>query len=393
MDEARWMLLHACLAFLGSFALCLVFGYWFILLLKKKKIIESHRDLMLGAKDIHKQSVPTMGGLLIIGATIVPVLFLCSLKNIYVILLLITMVWMGSVGFVDDYLKWKYANKSGISEFGKLFWQLALGLVVGWVLCFHKDVVIRKYVISNVLSIDGQDQGCALDYHYQDMKSTQTTFPFLKNNLLDYARICLLLFKSERYAWLLYVLMVVLVIMALSNSYNLTDGLDGLASSIGLVVCLALALLAYLSCHDVHVQYSNLICIPHAGDIMIFCCALAGSCLGFLWYNGYPAQVFMGDTGSLSVGAVMAVIAICLRKEWMLPILGGIYVIESASVILQVAYFKYTKKKYGAGRRIFKMTPIHHHLQKLGWHESKIVIRLTALTLLLAILSLVILVF
>lgn len=391
MDGTKWMLLRACLAFWGSCALCLVLGRWFILFFKRNKVIESHRDLMLGAKDIHKQSVPTMGGLLIIGATIVPVLFLCSLKNIYVILLLITMVWMGSVGFVDDYQKWKYANKSGISGFGKLFWQLVLGLVVGWVLCFHKDVVIRKYATSNVLSIDGQNQVSTLDY--QDMKSTQTTFPFLKNNLLDYAKICLLLFQSEQYAWLLYVLMVVLVIMSLSNSYNLTDGLDGLASSIGLIVCLTLAIFAYLSCYDGHVQYFNLICIPHACDIMVFCCALAGSCLGFLWYNGYPAQVFMGDTGSLSIGAVIAVIAICLRKEWMLPILGGMYVIESASVILQVAYFKYTKKKYGSGRRIFKMTPIHHHLQKLGWHESKIVIRLTALALLLAILSLTILIF
>lgn len=390
MDGTRWMLLHACLAFLGSWFLCLVFGYWFILFFKREKIVESHRDLMIGAKDIHKQSIPTMGGLLIIGATIIPVLCLCSLKNIYVILLLITMIWMGSVGFVDDYFKWKYANKNGISGLGKLFWQLALGLVVGLVFCFHKDVVVRKYATSNVLSIDRPGQVGTLDY--QDIKSTQTTFPFLGNNLLDYAKICLALFKSERYTWLLYVLTIVFVIMALSNGSNLADGLDGLASSIGLVVCLALALFAYLSCHDAHVQYFNLICIPHACDVMIFCCALAGACLGFLWYNGYPAQVFMGDTGSLSIGAVIAVVAICLRKEWVLPILGGIYVIEAASVMLQVAYFKYTKKRYGAGRRIFKMTPIHHHFQKLGWHESKIVIRFTVLTLLLAILSLMILV-
>jgi len=324
--------------------------------------------------------------LIILGAILIPTLLFAQLDNVYVILLVITTVWLGLIGLLDDYIKVFKRDKEGLAGRFKVIGQVGLGLVVGLVLYFNSDVVVRHLKTepstnSNSVVIDSQD-----GKSYEDVKSTKTTVPFFKNNELDYS--ALVPFLPTAYTWIIYVLVVVLVVTAISNGANITDGIDGLAAGTSAIIGLTLAIFAYLSGRVDFSSYLNIMYIPNLGELVIFCTAFVGACLGFLWYNSYPAQVFMGDTGSLALGGIIAVLALAVRKELMIPVLCGIFIIENLSVIMQVSYFKYTRKKYGEGRRIFLMSPLHHHYQKKGIHESKIVTRFWIVGILLAILSL-----
>ena len=383
----KYISFRAAVATLSSFTITFLLGQLFIDFLKNKQVKENNRELGLQEeKQGTKGNTPTMGGILIILATVVPTLLFANLHNIYIILLLITTIWMGSIGFFDDYIK-VFKKKGGISGWLKLLGQVILGFVISTTLYFHKDVVIREFS-TNALSVSTLLKEKTALVH-NDIKSTKTTIPFLKGNRLDYAQISTCLLGKESYTCILYMTIISFIIAAVSNGANLTDGLDGLATSTSVVVGTTLAILAYLSGHIIFSKYLNIMYIPHLGELAIFCCAFVGACMGFLWYNAYPAQIFMGDTGSLTIGAIIAVVAICIRKELLLPILCGIFLMETISVIIQTSYFKYTKRKYGIGKRIFKMTPIHHHYQKLGWHEAKIVMRFLLISLLLAIFTLV----
>lgn len=365
-----------------SLVITITFGNVLINFLRKKQVGEDIRDLGLDGQ-MKKKGTPTMGGLIIIGAILIPTLLFARIDNIYVILLLITTVWLGLIGLLDDYIKVFKKDKEGLAGRFKIIGQVGLGLVVGLVLYFNKDVVIRQQkptqevaVISGEMSVNP----------YEDVKSTKTTVPFFKNNELDYSN--LIPFIPKDFTWIIYVLMVVLVVTTISNGANITDGIDGLAAGTSAIIGLTLAIFAYLSGRVDFSNYLSIMYIPNLGELVIFCTAFVGACLGFLWYNAYPAQVFMGDTGSLAMGGIIAVLALAVRKEIMIPVLCGIFIIENISVILQVGYFKYTKNKYGEGRRIFLMAPLHHHYQKVGIHESKIVTRFWIVGILLAILSL-----
>ncbi|ROT47273.1 phospho-N-acetylmuramoyl-pentapeptide-transferase [Candidatus Cardinium hertigii] len=385
----KYISFRAAMATLSSFAITFLLGELFIDFLKRRQIIESNRALgFKEEKEAVKANTPTMGGFLIILATVIPTLLFAQLHNIYIILLLITTVWMGLVGCFDDYIKVFKKQKNGLSGWIKLLGQITLGCMVGSTLYFHKDVVIRELSTPSYERFTvSEDKVAATTYN--DIKSTKTTIPFFKGNELDYTKISTILWGSESYTWLLYIAIVTFIIAAVSNGTNLTDGLDGLAASTSMIVSATLAILAYLSGHIIFAKYLNIMYIPNLGELTIFCCAFVGACMGFLWYNAYPAQVFMGDTGSLTIGAIIAVLAICIRKELLIPILCGIFLLENVSVILQTSYFKYSKRRYGTGRRIFRMAPLHHHYQKLGWHESKIVTRFLILSLLFAIATLI----
>ncbi|TDG95685.1 phospho-N-acetylmuramoyl-pentapeptide-transferase [Cardinium endosymbiont of Culicoides punctatus] len=385
----KYISFRAAMATMSSFVITFLLGQFFINFLNRKQILESNRFLGLGKEYIGiKSKTPTMGGILIILATVIPTLLFSKLHNIYIILLLITTVLMGIVGFLDDYIKVFKKKKNGLSGWIKLLGQIFLGITVSTILFFHKDVVIRElsitpHEISTVLNDPVPSPA------YNDVKSTKTTIPFFKSNELDYAQISAMLLGSKNYTWILYMLVVCFIIASVSNGANLTDGLDGLTAGTSVIVGTTLAVLAYLSGHIVFAKYLNIMYIPNLGELAIFCCAFVGACIGFLWYNTYPAQIFMGDTGSLTVGAIIAVVAICIRKELLIPILCGIFLLENVSVIVQTSYFKYTRKRYGIGKRVFKMAPLHHHYQKLGWHESKIVTRFLILSLLFAIATLI----
>jgi phospho-N-acetylmuramoyl-pentapeptide-transferase len=320
-----------------------------------------------------------MGGLIIILAIVVPTLLLAKLDNIYIILMLVSVVWMGSIGFLDDYLKVFRKNKEGLRGKFKVIGQVGLGLIVGLTLYFHQDVVVREFAEPTA------DGLATTTETYVDTKSTITTIPFVKDNQFDYE--ILSPFGAD-YTWIIYTLIVIFIVTSVSNGANLTDGLDGLAAGSSAIIVLVLAVLAYVSGRVDFSQYLNIMYIPNSSELVIFSVALAGACIGFIWYNAYPAQVFMGDTGSLMLGGIIAVLAISLRKEFLIPILCGIFVVENFSVVLQVAYFKYTRKKYGEGKRILLMSPLHHHYQKKGFHESKIVTRFWVSGILLAILTL-----
>jgi phospho-N-acetylmuramoyl-pentapeptide-transferase len=311
-----------------------------------------------------------MGGIIIISAIVIPTLLFARIGNVYIILLLISALWMGIIGFIDDYLKVKKKNKEGLRGKFKVIGQVGLGLLVGLTIIFHPDIVIRDFMGET----------------FQDMKSLLTTIPFVKGNEFDYA--WLLPQRLESYDWLIYLLLVIFIVTAVSNGANITDGLDGLAAGTCAIIGLGLAILAYLSGNIIFSDYLNIMFIPYSGELVIFCSAFVGACIGFLWYNSYPAQVFMGDTGSLSLGGIIAVLALVLRKELLIPVLCGILLIENLSVIIQVSYFKYTKKKYGEGRRVFLMSPLHHHYQKKGVHEAKIVSRFWTVGIMLAIITL-----
>lgn len=387
-------------AFILALIIAMIFGRKIINRLQKMQIGETIRDL--GMEDqLKKKGTPTMGGIIIILAILVPTLLFADLTNIYTILMLITTVWMGVIGFADDFLKIKHKNKDGLKGRFKIFGQVGLGLIVGLTLYLSPDAVIRE----NVEHIDTTTQRVEeVSYKAEDVKSTKTTIPFLKNNNLDYADA----FKwageqAQKYGWILFVFMAILVVTAVSNSANLTDGMDGLASGSTAIIGVTLAVLAYLSGNINYAGYLNIMYIPGTGEMVIFAGALIGATIGFMWYNSFPAQVFMGDTGSLTLGGIIAVYAIAIHKELLIPILCGVFFVESLSVIIQRGYFKFTKKKYGEGRRVFLMTPLHHHFQVGGKsgikaifdkphnpvHESKLVVRFWLVGLILAALTII----
>lgn len=365
----QYISFRAGMAALLSLLITITFGKRLINMLHKYQLGESIRDLGLEGQ-MEKKGTPTMGGIIIISAIVIPTLLFAELSNIYILLLIISALWMGSIGFLDDYLKVKKQNKEGLRGKFKIIGQVGLGLLVGLVMVFHEDIVVRDF------------SGEA----FKDENSLLTTIPFVANNEFQYDWL-LPEFLTD-YSWVLYVAVVIFIVTAVSNGANITDGLDGLAAGTCAIIGLTLAVLAYLSGNAIFADYLNIMFIPNSGELVIFCTAFVGACVGFLWYNAYPAQVFMGDTGSLSLGGVIAVLAFVIRKEFLIPVLCGILVMENLSVIIQVAYFKYTKKKYGEGRRVFLMSPLHHHYQKKGIHEAKIVGRFWIVGILLAIFTL-----
>lgn len=370
-------------AIILSLLITITLGKRLINLLRKKQIGESVRDLGLEGQ-MQKKGTPTMGGLIIIAAILIPTLLFAKLDNVYVLLLLISTVWMGTIGFLDDYIKVFKKNKEGLAGKFKIFGQVSLGIIVGLILYFNNDVVVREFNQKEaVVQSSETEQNLP---GFKDVKSTKTTIPFMKNNELDYESV--VDFMGANFTWIFYVLVVIFIVTAVSNGVNITDGLDGLAAGTTAIIALTLAVLAYVSGRFDFSSYLNIMYIPNTGELVIFCSALVGACIGFLWYNAYPAQVFMGDTGSLSLGGIIAVLALAIRKELLIPVLCGIFFIESLSVILQVSWFKYTKRKYGEGRRVFLMSPLHHHYQKKNIPEPKIVTRFWIVGILLAIMSL-----
>jgi phospho-N-acetylmuramoyl-pentapeptide-transferase len=367
----------------------MIFGKRIIQYLRSKQIGETVRDLGLAGQK-EKAGTPTMGGIIIILATLVPVLLFAKLENIYIILLIVTTIWMGIIGFIDDYIKKFKNDKKGLKGKFKILGQLGLGVIVGATLFFHQDVTIREELpVAQQQEIKIND-GVPTGKFGEEKRSMKTTIPFVKNNEIDYAKLVTWINPDyAKYAWLVFIPIVIFIIMAVSNGANLTDGIDGLAAGTSVIIVLTLGIFAWISGNLIFSEYLNVMYIPRAGEITIYIAAFVGALIGFLWYNTYPAQVFMGDTGSLTIGGIIAVIAIAIRKEWLIPILCGIFLAENLSVVMQVSYFKYTKKKFGEGRRIFKMSPLHHHYQKLGYHESKIVTRFWIIGILLAILTIV----
>ena len=379
---------RAALAIILSLLISTIFGKKIISILQRKQVGETIRDLGLdGQKE--KSGTPTMGGLIIILATLVPVLLVAKLDNIYIILLIVTTLWMGAIGFTDDYIKKFKNDKEGLKGKFKVMGQVGLGIIVGLTLFFHSEVTIKEQIpVQDRVAIN-VEQGPSKQF-YPETKSTKTTIPFVKANEFDYADLITWIHTSfEKYAWIVFVFVVIFIITAVSNGANLTDGIDGLAAGTSAIIVLTLGIFAWVSGNIIFSDYLNIMYIPRVEEITIYIAAFVGALIGFLWYNTFPAQVFMGDTGSLTIGGIIAVIAIAVRKEWLIPLLCGIFLIENLSVVLQVGYFKYTKKKFGAGRRIFKMSPLHHHYQKLGYHESKIVTRFWIVGILLAILTIV----
>jgi len=382
---------RAAVAIILSLLISTIFGKRIIRFLQKQQVGETIRDLGLEGQ-VEKAGTPTMGGIIIILATLIPVLLLAELENIYIILLIITTLWMGSIGFLDDYIKKFKNNKEGLKGKFKVLGQVGLGLIVGLTLYFHEDVTIKEelpIVEQRVLLAENPNLPKAqlLD---EAIKSTKTTTPFSKNNEFDYSDLITWINPDlEKYAWIIFILVTIIIVTAVSNGANLTDGIDGLAAGTSAIVALTLGIFAWVSGNIIFSQYLDIMYIPQVEEITIYIAAFVGALVGFLWYNAYPAQVFMGDTGSLTIGGIIAVIAIAVRKEWLIPILCGIFLAENLSVMMQVSYFKYTRKKYGEGRRIFKMSPLHHHYQKSGYHESKIVTRFWIVGILLAIISIV----
>jgi phospho-N-acetylmuramoyl-pentapeptide-transferase len=368
-------------ATITSLLIAAIFGRRIIDLLRKLQIGESIRDLGLQGQ-MEKKGTPTMGGFIILASLLIPVLLFAKLSNVYIILLLITAVWTGLIGFLDDYIKKFKNNKEGLQGKFKVIGQVGLGLIVGLTLSFNENVKIRVYEKPLVSSAIGE-----LKKYYDVVSPTVTTIPFFKNNEFDYSTL-LFGFLPDSYAWIVYTLVAIFIITAVSNGANITDGIDGLAAGTSVIIGLTIAVLAYVTGNAKFAQYLNIMYIPNAGELVIFCAAFVGACVGFLWYNAYPAQVFMGDTGSLMLGGVIAVMSLSIRKEWLIPVMCGIFLAENMSVIMQVSYFKYTKRKYGEGRRIFLMSPLHHHFQKKGYHEAKIVTRFWIIGIMLAIATL-----
>ena len=372
---------RAAAAVILSLLISTIFGKKIIDFLSKKQIGESIRDLGLEGQN-EKQGTPTMGGLIILLATIIPVLLFAKLNNIYIILLIITLLWMGIIGFIDDYIKLFKNNKKGLRGKYKIIGQLGLGLFVGATLFFHPEVTVKDQ--------NGPKTNINPINVFEEYKSTETTIPFVKDNVFDYSDLITWISPNlEPYTWIVFIFFVVLIISAVSNGANLTDGLDGLAAGSSAIIVLTLGVFSWVSGNIIFSEYLNIMYIPRIGEITIFIAAFAGALVGFLWYNTYPAQVFMGDTGSLTIGGIIAVISIAVRKEWLIPLICGIFLIENLSVMIQVFYFKYTRKKFGKGRRVFLMSPLHHHFQKKGYHESKIVTRFWIVGIILAILSII----
>lgn len=381
----KYISFRVAMATLLSLTISLLFGKRLISLLRRLQIGETIRDLGLEGQ-AQKKGTPTMGGLIMIAAIVVPVLLFAELNNVYIILLLVSTLWMGAVGFLDDYIKVFLKNKEGLKSTFKIIGQVGLGVIVGLTLFYHKDVVVRDYLTAQ----DYCNLPILTGLEYIDIKSLITTIPFVKNNELDYGSI--FSFFGERGYVIGYTLVVIFVITAVSNGANITDGIDGLAAGSSAIIGLTLAIFAYLSGNKIFSDYLNIMYIPNSGELAIYCAAFVGACVGFLWYNSYPAQVFMGDTGSLMLGGSIAVLALIIRKELLLPVLCGVFLVENLSVMLQVGYFKYQKKRrgieYAREHRLFRMSPLHHHYQKGGFHEAKIVARFWIVGIMLAVLTL-----
>lgn len=396
----QYISFRAALAVITSLVVTVVFGRRLINFLHTKQVGESVRDLGLtGQKE--KEGTPTMGGLIILAAILIPTLLFAKLNNIYIITMIITTIWLGTIGFIDDYIKVFKKNKQGLAGRFKIIGQVGIGVIVACLLFFNDNVTIKEKVetqyvagfsdkigenIKEVTDVNGTE-----DYKWVEHHSTKTTLPFFKNNEFNYK--WLVPFSdsngASKWAWLLFVPIVIIIVTAVSNGANMTDGLDGLATGTSAIVGITLLIFAYVSGNIIFSDYLNIMFIPNSGELVIFMSAFVGACIGFLWYNSYPAQVFMGDTGSLAIGGIIAVFAISIRKELLIPVICGIFLIENVSVMVQVAWFKYTKKKYGEGRRVFLMSPLHHHYQKKGIHEAKIVARFWIVGILLAVLSIV----
>lgn len=376
----RYISFRAGMASLVSLIITITFGHHIINWIRNRQIGETVRDLGLEGQT-QKKGTPTMGGLMMIAAILIPTLLFANLNNIYIQLLLITTVWLGLIGFLDDYIKVFRKNKDGLKGRFKIVGQIGIGIIVGATLYYHDDVVIREF--STPVSVES---GVIETPSFQDTKALKTTIPFFKNNELNYEDF--LGFLGTSMTPVLYIFVAIFIISAVSNGANITDGIDGLAAGTSAIIGLTIAIFAYLSGNAIFSQYLNIMYIPNSGELVIFAAAFIGACVGFLWYNSYPAQVFMGDTGSLMLGGVIAVLALTLRKELLIPILCGIFLVENLSVMIQVAYFKYTKRKYGEGHRVFLMSPLHHHYQKKGIHESKIVTRFWIVGILLAVVTL-----
>ncbi|MEN8186047.1 MAG: phospho-N-acetylmuramoyl-pentapeptide-transferase [Bacteroidota bacterium] len=382
----QYISFRSAMAFAFSLFISTVFGRKIIDKLRRLQIGETVRELGLeGQKE--KAGTPTMGGVIIILATLIPVFLFAKLDNVYIILLIVTTVWMGAIGFVDDYIKVFKKDKEGLKGRFKIVGQVVLGSFVGLVLFFNPDVTVKEKLPANEI-VQVENMAVPSNHFSEEMKSTKTTIPFVKNNEFDYASLVNWMGEgAENYLWVLFVFIVIFIITAVSNGANLTDGIDGLAAGSSAIIVLALAVFAWVSGNIIFADYLNVMYIPNSGEMTIFISAFVGGLVGFLWYNAFPAQVFMGDTGSLTIGGVIAVIAIAARKELLIPILAGIFLIENLSVVMQVSYFKYSKKRTGEGKRIFLMAPLHHHYQKKGYHESKIVTRFWIVGILLAVLS------
>ena len=378
----QYISFRSALAIITSLLVSLVFGGRIINLIRKKQIGEQVRKLGLEGEQA-KSGTPTMGGLIILSAILIPTLLFARLDNIYIQVMLISTIWLGIIGFIDDYIKVFRKDKEGLAGKFKILGQVGIGVIVGLIMVFHSDIVVKEKNIPT--EIEG-----VYDFSENAQKSSITTIPFLKNNEFDYQDLTSWIGDGvKKYSWLLFIFVVIFVITAVSNGANMTDGLDGLATGTSAIIGSTLVLFTYVSGNIIAADYLNIMFIPDSGELVIYMSAFVGSCIGFMWYNSYPAQVFMGDTGSLSLGGIIAVVAILIRKELLIPILCGVFLIENLSVILQVGYFKYTRKKYGEGKRIFRMAPLHHHFQKLGIHESKIVTRFWIVGIFLAILTIV----
>ncbi len=396
----QYISFRAALALLSSLIITMVFGKRIINFIRRKQIGETVRELGLAGQN-EKTGTPTMGGLIILAAIIIPTLLFAKIHNIYIVLMLISTVWLGSIGFIDDYIKVFKKNKEGLQGKFKIVGQIGIGLIVGAVFYFHPDVVIKERLTANQQSaysfdeaISGKKDLSIPKYAHDPIKTLKTTIPFVKNNEFDYTK--LLSFMGDnavKYGWLIFIPIVILIVTAVSNGANITDGIDGLAAGTSAIIGTTLGILAYVSGNTVFADYLNIMYIPNTGELVVFMAAFVGACVGFLWYNAFPAQVFMGDTGSLAIGGIIAVYAIAIRKELLIPILCGVFLVENVSVILQVYYFKYQKRKHGLefakANRLFKMAPLHHHYQKSGFHESKIVMRFFIIGIMLAALTIV----
>lgn len=383
----QYISFRASMAFILSMLLSTIFGKRMINFLRKKQIGESVRDLGLDGQ-VQKAGTPTMGGLIIIFATLIPVLLFAKVDNIYIVILLITTIWMGAIGFLDDYIKVFKKDKDGLKGKFKVLGQVGLGIIVGGMLFFNPKVTMKEKLPTSQIEMV-TDSGIPKIFG-EEIKALKTTLPFMKNNVLDYSLVTEWLGDtSKKFGWLIFIPLVIFIVTAVSNGANLTDGIDGLAAGTSVIIVLTLGVFAWVSGNIIFANYLDVMYIPNSGEMVVFISAFSGGLVGFLWYNTYPAQVFMGDTGSLTIGAIIAVIAVATRKELLIPVLAGIFFIENLSVVLQVGYFKYSRKKYGEGRRIFKMAPLHHHYQKCGYHESKIVARFIIVGLMLAVVTVV----
>ena len=389
----QYLTFRASLSIILSLFITTVYGRRIIDYLHRKQVGETVRNLGLEGQ-MQKQGTPTMGGIMILLGILIPTLLFANIANIYVILMIITTIWMGVIGFVDDYIKVFKKNKEGLAGRFKIVGQVGLAIIVGLTMFYHPNIVVRQTVDENSISKSAAPMVLrkkAENYYYtQDVKSTITNVPFYKNNEFDYAKVLKILGNDyQKYALIVFLFFVITIVTAVSNGANLTDGIDGLATGTSAIIGITLGILAYVSGNTVIADYLNIMYIPNSGELIIFAGAFVGACVGFLWYNSYPAQIFMGDTGSLTIGGIIAVFAIMIRKELLIPILCGVFLIEVLSVTLQVSYFKYTKKRFGEGKRIFLMSPLHHHYQKKGYHEAKIVIRFWIIGIMLAVITFV----